>query len=193
MYIIAPLLVAGIAHAPVIKRDLLPSLARPLDFGATYRGTRVFGENKTWRGLLLMSTVCVLVTYVQSELDSIGAFRDLSVVDYSGTRWLALGLALGLAYSLSELPNSFAKRRLGIPPGGVARTRAIGQYVVDQADSVVGGTLVLLLFLGPDWATLGLVFVLGFCLHVGVDQLFVLFSVKRRVPLATARVGGSTT
>jgi hypothetical protein len=193
VYLIAPLLVAGAIHAPVIKRNLLPALARPLDFGLTFRGERIFGSNKTWRGLLLMSAVSVLVVVVQAQLYAVGAFRSVSALDYSQTSWLVLGLALGLGYSLSELPNSFVKRRLGIPPGGVSRSRAVGgQYVVDQADSAIGGTLVLALFLWGSWGTLLLVFVVGFALHVLMDQLFFLFAVKRRASVSTTLEGATT-
>lgn len=191
LYLILPLLVAGAVHAPVIKRNLLPGLARPLDFGRSYRGTRVFGENKTWRGVLLMSAVAVAVVFGQSLAYPYEPFRSLSIVDYSETRWLALGLALGVSYSLSELPNSFLKRRLGIPPGGVSRSRAAVQYVADQADSAIGGTLALALFIGLGW-DLALVFALGFLLHVAMDQLFFLFAVKRRATLATATLEGGT-
>ena len=189
VYLIAPLLVAGIVHGPVIKRNLLAPLARPLDFGRTFRGERIFGANKTWRGVLLMSTVSVLVVLGQSGLYVLPVFRSISVVDYSRVSSVALGLALGLGYSLAELPNSFAKRRLGIPPGGVSRRRALGQYVADQADSAVGGTLALAVFLWGSWGTLLLVFAVGFSLHVVMDQLFFLFAVKRRA----AAVAGSLT
>ena len=178
-YVIAPLLIAGAVHAPVIKLNLLPSLNRPLDFGHTFGGRPIFGSNKTWRGPLVMSAVAVLVVLAQSQLHSVSAFRSISIIDYSQTSWVALGLALGLSYSLFELPNSFAKRRLGIPPGGVSRARTV-QYVVDQADSAVGGTLVLAFFLGLHAGTLLLVFAVGFTLHVAMDQLFFLLAVKKR-------------
>ena len=193
IYLILPLLVAGALHAPVIKRNLLPGLARPLDFGRSFRGTRIFGENKTWRGVLLMSTVAILVVLAQSQLYRFASFREISLVDYPETSWLALGLALGLSYSISELPNSFVKRRLGIPPGGVSKRRALAQYLVDQADSAIGGTLALVFFLGFDWAALLLVFAVGFLLHVAMDQLFFLFAVKRRQGVARMSLEGRTT
>jgi len=186
-YLIAPLLAAGVVHAPVIKLDLLPALARPLDLGRTYRGKPLFGANKTWRGPLVMAAVAVAVVFAQSKLYSLEPFRGISLVDYSETSWLVLGLALGLSYSLSELPNSFVKRQLGIPAGGVTRRRALVQYVVDQADSAIGGTLVLALFLGAQLGTLLLVFAVGFLLHVVMDQLFFLFAVKRHARLEEAR------
>ena len=187
VYLILPLLVAGAVHAPVIKLNLLPALARPLDFDRTFRGRPIFGANKTWRGPLLMSAVAVLIVFVQSELHTTEPFRSLSIVDYSRTSWLALGLALGLSYSLFELPNSFVKRRLGIPPGGASRRGALAQYAVDQADSAVGGTLALAFFLPGGVGTLLLVFVVGFLLHVMMDQLFFLLAVKRRPALSTGQ------
>ena len=186
LYLIAPLVVAGAVHGPVIKRDLLPGLARPLDFGRSFRGERILGANKTWRGVLVMSTVSVLVVFVQLQLDGVEPFRGLGALDYGGGRWLALGLALGLAYNLAELPNSFAKRRLGIPPGGVSRRRAAVQYAVDQADLAVGATLVLGLFLGWRWEPLLVVFAVGVAVHVVVDRLFFLLGVKRRAVGAAA-------
>lgn len=192
-YLILPLLVAGAAHAPVIRKNLLPSLARPLDFGRSFRGRQILGANKTWRGVLLMSAVSVLVVLAQSQLYALEPLRAISIVNYSRTSWLALGLALGLSYSLSELPNSFLKRQLGIPPGGVSRSRAAVQYVVDQADSAIGGTLALALFLGLRWDPLLLVFALGFLLHVVMDQLFFMFAVKRRSALAQVPLEGQTT
>jgi hypothetical protein len=49
LWVIAPVLGAYVAHAPVLRFDLLRPLDRPLDAGATVRGRRVFGDNKTWQ------------------------------------------------------------------------------------------------------------------------------------------------
>jgi CDP-diglyceride synthetase len=193
VYLILPLLVAGAVHAPVIKKDLMPWLAKPLDFGRSFRGSRIFGQNKTWRGVLLMGVVSVLVVFVQTQAYALEPFHRISIVDYSRTSWFALGLALGLSYSLSELPNSFFKRRLGISPGGISTKRAVVQYGIDQADSAIGGTLALIFFLGLRWDTLALVFALGFLLHVLMDQLFFLFAVKRRSTLPRVPLEGQPT
>jgi CDP-diglyceride synthetase len=170
----------------VIKLNLIATLARPLDFGLTVGGRRVFGDNKTWRGAVLMSAVSAAIVYVQARLYALEPFRHVSIIDYSRTSWIALGVALGISYSISELPNSFFKRRLGIPPGGVSQRRSSLQYVVDQADSAIGGTLALALFIGGAAGTLLLVFVVGFALHALVDRLFFLFGVKRRTRLVSA-------
>ena len=185
IYLITPLIVAGAVHAPVIKKNLLPALACPLDGGRTFRGLPIFGTNKTWRGLILMSTVSSVVTFSQNVLYRIPTMRNLSLVDYRSPTWLYLGLALGLGYSLAELPNSFLKRRLRIPPGGVSTSKAIAQYVGDQADSALGGTVALAPFVGGEASTLTLTLSVGVALHVSMDQLFYRFGVKHRLPQTT--------
>jgi hypothetical protein len=150
LYLIAPAVIAGCVHALVIKRDAFNRLAVPLD-----RGSDVFGENKTWRGVVVMVVVSTAAA----------AAIGLSP---------ALGACLGAAYSLAELPNSFVKRRLGIAPG--ARASAI-QYVADQGDSAAGCTLALIPF-AHSAALLATVSVVGFGVHAAVDALLYVFGVK---------------
>src|SRR5207244_415176 len=100
---------------------------------------------------------------------------------YSRTpAWIALGLALGVGYSLAELPNSFAKRRLRIAPGECARRRHGVQYVADQADSAVGGTFALAIFLWERPYALALVFLVGLLLHALIDRALYAARVKQR-------------
>ena len=54
LWVFVPVLGAAILHGPVLAFDLFKPLKRPLDFGATVGGGRLFGDNKTWRGALFM-------------------------------------------------------------------------------------------------------------------------------------------
>jgi hypothetical protein len=47
LWVFLPVLGAYLAHAPVLRFDLLPSLKCPLDGGATFRGRRLLGDNKS--------------------------------------------------------------------------------------------------------------------------------------------------
>jgi len=176
LYLIAPAVVAGICHGFAIKRNLAPALAKPLDGGRLLNGRPMLGANKTWRGLFVMSGVSTAVVFVQHALDGVPFFDRLAVLDYGAPSSLTVGLALGLGYSLAELPNSFVKRRLGIRAG-----QATGrlQYLADQADSVIGATLALTFFVRSP-AVLALVVVTGLGLHVLIDELLYAFGVKRR-------------
>jgi CDP-diglyceride synthetase len=127
---------APILHAPVLALDLFKPLKRPLDGGATIRGRRVFGDNKTWRGAILMVAGPALAALALTRWP---AFRDAlpdAVADAPPLLWGAL---VGLGVVVGELPNSFLKRRLGIAPGTQRRGGAgIVLIVLDQADLVPG-------------------------------------------------------
>jgi dolichol kinase len=179
LWLIAPVVLAGVVHSVVIHRDLVPRLARPIDGGRTLRGRRLLGTNKTWRGPAVMSTVGALAALVLYEL----APRSLELplrIDGSGALML-LGAALGLAYSAAELPNSFAKRRLGIAPGARTRGHRTTQFVVDQLDSVIGVVAVLALVVDDPVVLLAAV-PLGLAVHVVADCL--LYALRVKAPVA---------
>ena len=57
LWLAVPVIVAGLVHLVVLRLDLLPGLRRlPIDGGATFRGRRLFGDNKTWRRFLLVAS-----------------------------------------------------------------------------------------------------------------------------------------
>ena len=46
---------APVAHAPILRFDFLQTLKKPIDGGRTLRGRRLLGDNKPWRGALVMA------------------------------------------------------------------------------------------------------------------------------------------
>src|SRR5215212_7323404 len=136
IWVFLPVLGTALAHAPVLALDLLKPLKRPLDGGAHFRGRRLFGDNKTWRGALVMTAGTVLATVLLSRWDwwwsqLPGGLRDAGPLLY--------GLLLGLGVVLGELPNSFLKRQLDIAPGS-QRSSWSGRAItlLDQGDLVIG-------------------------------------------------------
>jgi CDP-2,3-bis-(O-geranylgeranyl)-sn-glycerol synthase len=173
--VIAPVLVAGVAHSIVIHGDLVSTLARPLDGGRTLRGRRLFGANKTWRGPIVMAATTAVGALALAEVSP--RFLGAQVGDDGRGRALLFGLALALGYSLAELPNSLVKRQLGVAPGGRSRTHASAQYLFDQLDSVLGVVVVLALF-DREPAVLVATLVLGFAVHMVFDLLLYRLHVK---------------
>jgi CDP-2,3-bis-(O-geranylgeranyl)-sn-glycerol synthase len=112
------LLPAGAANmAPVFAQKLLPSWNAPVDFHCTFRGKRLFGEHKTWRGMAAGVAAGTLTFLLQRALFiSFAAIRDLSVFDYTRHSVL-LGAWLGLGALAGDLVKSAAKRQRNIPPG----------------------------------------------------------------------------
>ena len=54
LWVFVPVLGAPVLHAPVLTFDLLKGLKRPLDLNATINDQHLFGDNKTWRGAIVM-------------------------------------------------------------------------------------------------------------------------------------------
>jgi CDP-diglyceride synthetase len=144
-WVLLPVLGAPAVHAPVLKWDLLRGLKVPIDGGRTLRGRRLFGDNKTLRGALFMTGGPALAAVA---LHRFGWYRRRLPREVAEADPLLVGLLLGLGVFAGELPNSFFKRQLGIPPGGQRRD-AVGVAVslADQADFVV----MSLVLLRPLW------------------------------------------
>jgi CDP-2,3-bis-(O-geranylgeranyl)-sn-glycerol synthase len=179
LWLFLPLLGAFLAHAPVLRFDWLRPLKRPLDGGATFRGRRLLGDNKTWRGAIVMSSGVVVAALLLSGWDAYWA-RLPDEIRSAGP--LLFGVLCGLGAVLAELPGSFLKRQLGVPPGGQVRSLAGGLLSLwDQGDFVVGVWLLLL----PIWripaGPLALSFLLVALGHLGISVLGHALGARRTV------------
>ncbi len=145
LWLAAPILLTGTVHLVVIKRDWLPALRRiALDGGARFRGRRVFGDNKTLRGAVVMIGGSALCSVLLARLTSDWA----SPIEFAAVHPAAWGALVGTGYIVGELPNSFVKRQIGIAPGAMdSGLRGRLFWIVDQLDSLVG----VLAFVAPVW------------------------------------------
>jgi CDP-diglyceride synthetase len=181
LWFMLPAVAGGAVHIAVIKLDLLPGLARvPLDFGLRFRGERVFGANKTLRGLVVMPAATALFALLQAT--QLGSAPLLWPPGFERVDPLAWGLALGFGYILGELPNSFVKRQLGVAPGDAARG-ATGRvfWFVDQLDALAGALAVMCLFWVPPLALVAWLVLLTLLIHPLMAALMYLLGLKRRI------------
>ncbi len=182
LWLALPIIAAGLVHLAVMKFDLLPGLRRlPLDGGLNFRGRRLFGDNKTWRGAVVTIATTTLAAWGLAQLS--GCCWPLPVlVPFAEQHPLVWGLLLGTGYIVGELPNSFAKRQLDIAPGAAGHGTA-GRvfWVIDQLDSLAG----MLLFIAPVWrpslALLALIVAIMLVAHPVGAWIMVLFGLKDRV------------
>jgi hypothetical protein len=149
-YLLLPLLGGAAVHGACMKYGWLAFLARPIDAGRSLRGRHLFGHSKTWRGPILVAVGSAAVFALQGRvLHRLPGFASIELVDYATLPWW-FGALAGAVAELSELPNSFVKRRLGIEPGGTARgALGVGFYLWDQLDLLLGYWLVLALVVPP--------------------------------------------
>lgn len=110
----------------------------PIDLGKNYSDNRrLFGDGKTWRGLIVGILAGVLIGLVQiwaSATFSLGMLPQQTLLSVT---LLAIGALVG------DLVKSFFKRRLG-------KERGAKWPVADQYDLVAGAFLLLLVF-DPAW------------------------------------------
>jgi hypothetical protein len=178
----APILLTGVVHLAVIKRDWLPALRQvPLDGGAVWRGRRVFGANKTLRGAVVMTVVTALAAWLFAKAAS-GWLGWPAPIPFAGAHPAAWGALLGLGYIVGELPNSFIKRRLDISPGAMGRGAA-GRlfWIADQLDSLIGILLVVLPVWRPDLALVLVSAAMMLLLHPLSAWVMMLAGLKDRV------------
>lgn len=140
LWLLAPLLGAAGLHGLILKYDWLAFLRKPIDRGATYRGRPLFGANKTWRGVAAVAAGCAIVLGLQAGwLHRYDAVRQIELFDYGTVNGWLLGLWVGTLAELSELPNSFVKRRCGVAPGqSTGGFSGVVFLVWDQLDLLVG-------------------------------------------------------
>ncbi len=182
LWLALPVIVAGVVHLVVLKLDLLPALRRrPIDGGLTFRGRRLFGDNKTWRGAIVTIASTTATAWLLAALDAC-CWQLPSLVPFAETHPIAWGLLLGTGYIVGELPNSFLKRQIGIGPGESGSGLA-GRvfWIIDQLDSLVG----MLVFVSPVWQPALklalLLFGIMLVAHPIGAWIMVLFGLKDRI------------
>jgi hypothetical protein len=141
--IIAPLFLGFSVHGLCIRLGALRGFATPIK-------RQWFGENKTYRGV-----VCVALGTAVGFVVIDPAFLSLGS-EQRTTALALLGLLVGTAAMLAELPNSFLKRRMGIAPGTQAGgIRGVAFHVLDQIDVVFGAWAILAWVARPTMGRLG--------------------------------------
>lgn len=170
LFLGAPLFPAVIAHGICMKYNFLPWLKRPMDFGKSWRGRRIFGDHKTWRAPVVYVVLCVPGTVIQAWLQN-GDYLPswLFLADYREHVWL-VGTLLGLGMAAGELPNSFLKRRLNVAPGKKkAGIPGVAFFLFDQVDLAIGIWIFLFFLIRPPLLLMAWSFLLTLVLHVGIS------------------------
>lgn len=159
---------AGIANmSPVLanKIPLLNSWNTPIDFGRSYKGRRLLGDNKRWRGLvigsLLASATAVLLWLTFPHTLPFTSISHATIA----------GLALGVGALLGDVVESFFKRQKNFTPGQ-------SWFPFDQLDYIIGGLLFVYPFTRPSFKTMFIIVVLYFALHIGSAYIGYLLKLK---------------
>jgi CDP-2,3-bis-(O-geranylgeranyl)-sn-glycerol synthase len=152
------ILPAGIANITASLSRYIPWLNYPVDFGRHYRGKRLFGDHKTWRGIVFGTLVGLLFFWLQQCLYKFGFFQEISLFDYSQADWLT-GFLLASGAVWGDVVKSFFKRQVNIAPGRP-------WIPFDQVDYTLGAIILTSLIYFPGWGTAVFIVIFGFVLHI---------------------------
>lgn len=175
----SPLLLTALVHGVFLKYDLLSFMKKPLDFGLSFRGRRLLGENKTWRGLAIQIGCCTLGGVIQGWIQKKGVVPHwLPFLDYEKFGPF-IGMLLGVGTTFGELPNSFLKRQFNIPPGQ-RRGGFWGSlfFFFDQVDLTLGIWAFFFLLVKPPVLLVVWSLALTLVLHLSVSGLGYMFKMR---------------
>lgn len=169
---------AGLANAMPVLANKIPYLrdfTTPLDFGKHYRGKRIFGKNKTWRGLLAGTVIATITVLVQQYLYDQSQFvRDISLnVDYTTFSAFVVGPLFGIGALLGDAVESFAKRQMNIASGD-------SWFPFDQLDYVLGGMLLTYPVVPLAFEYYLLIVIMWFGLHIVSVYVFYLLGIREK-------------
>jgi CDP-2,3-bis-(O-geranylgeranyl)-sn-glycerol synthase len=110
----------------------------PIDMGRNFSdGRRIFGDGKTFRGLIIGIFAGIGIGLVQIWISGAFGWENLPEQTYMSVTLLATGALLG------DVGKSFFKRRLG-------KERGAKWPIADMYDLVAGALLMVLIF-DPGW------------------------------------------
>ncbi len=148
---------AGPANFAPVLANPIPYFNRwktPMDFGKSFRGRRILGDNKTWRGLVSGIVMGIVVALIQYYI-----WVPPQLAGHSLGFFVCLGALLGFGALVGDALESFAKRQIGVKPGDL-------WFPFDQIDYIVGGILASLLIIRLPFVVYVWILVLYFGLHI---------------------------
>lgn len=148
--------------APVLFKDSWPSLAKPIDGGRTFRGKRIFGDHKTWRGIVVGILTGTCAFGIQKLFYEANLLHSISLLNYYDAPLLT-GFLLASGAIIGDAIKSFFKRQLGKKEG----ERWIP---FDQLDFVVGALVFASLFFIPSLLQIVIILLISFLGHILVDH-----------------------
>jgi hypothetical protein len=164
-----PLIFGGIIHMIAVKRDILSYFKKPIH-------QRWFGQNKTWRGFVVMPLATWPGVLLAQQVEKMS---DLNTPLLLGHSSVLLAIVLGFGYCLAELPNSFIKRRMGIKEGLTSDRYKWFFVILDQADSAIGCVIAYRLLIPVSLSTMIWTIIFGTVIHLVINISLYLVGIRK--------------
>lgn len=165
---------AGVANMTPVLANKIPLLNRwktPIDFGKSWRGKRLLGANKTWRGLVYGAFMGAFTGWIVYLFYPGLVYQFVPAPVSALSTAVLMGAALGLGALVGDAVESFFKRQVGIKPGSA-------WFPFDQIDYIIGGLVFVWPLAHLTWGKVGYIFLLYFGLHLSVSYIGYLLKFK---------------
>ncbi len=159
---------AGFANMAPVLVNKIPIINRynyPLDGYAKFRGKRILGDHKTWRGLLSGVVMGILIAWFEIVI-----FK-FKISDGHDLNQLWCGGLMGLGALTGDSVKSFFKRQININSGQ-------SWFIFDQIDYILGGIIFTLPVVILSWYLYFTILTIYFSLHLIISFLGYLLKFK---------------
>ena len=171
IYFFLPAYVANMIPVICGTASVSGRLSQPIDGYRSIHGVRIFGNSKTWAGLIGGTLGGMIVFIIQHELYRFSFFQSLSLIHYS-TQSLLFGLFMALGALCGDLAKSFVKRRVG---------KASGEswFPFDQVDYVLGAFVFIIPFYVPSALVFIVLLLVAPLFHYAANYLAFVLGLKK--------------
>lgn len=175
LWFFLPAALANMIPIPLAKVPWLQKYDAPMDFGKTFRGKRIFGSHKTWRGFIAGVILATLTLWLQQwAVESYGWAQTLtSDVDYAHLPTLLMGSLFAIGALGGDAIESFFKRQRGTAPGH-------GWFPWDQLDYIIGASIATAAFVSLSVQHYVWLIGLWFVIHIISTYIGWLIGLKDR-------------
>jgi hypothetical protein len=174
--LILPILIPGLFLIFILKSKWLRFLDIPIDLRKSLNNKRIFGDNKTIKGIFVLTTSSIIVSLILKI--GIGKNLNLFIHPIFTNQPIIIGLTYSISYMTGELINSFVKRRLEISAGQLSKRYNIIQRFFDLSDGIIVTVIILTIFKYATPAETMLAGLLGIVLHFLTDVLMKKIQLK---------------
>jgi len=164
LYFFLPCYFANMVPPLAKKIHFLDFLGKPVDFNKKFLGKPIFGDHKTWRGVISSFFVGLTTVFLQKFLFQFNFFREFSLLDYERINIWLFAVLISSGQILGDLFFSFIKRRLGLEPGAPF-------LPFDQINYVLGAFILVEPFFKLGWEIWLFLLIATFFLHIIVNRL----------------------
>lgn len=166
LYLMIPAYVANMTP-PLLKEARF--LDYPIDMGLKFKNKRIFGSNKTLRGLIAGTLTGTAAFWIQKEIFFLT--KGFAIINYDNFS-LFLGALLSLGALMGDCAESFFKRQRDHPPG-------TPWIPWDQIDFVIGALILSLFMLKFSFIRWSVIIVTSGILHIIINRISYIMHLQK--------------